>query len=205
MLDADGNVLTLECRRAGHQGLHGRPRSSASTSRSSSPPQDIAAGVPAAELKAAASAGRAKSEGWRVRKDGSVFWANVVITPVHGPRRPPARLRQGHARPERPAPHRRAGALAASAMQEFIAMLAHELRNPLAPIRNAVSSCRRIHGLPAPVQRVGDYRPPDRPPDTAGRRPARRRPHRHRQDRAAERARSTIDRWSSSASRRCGP
>ena len=46
--------------------------------------QDIAAGKPAgrAERRAAAQ-GRAESEGWRVRKDGSVFWANVVITPVH--------------------------------------------------------------------------------------------------------------------------
>jgi signal transduction histidine kinase len=34
-------------------------------------------------LVAAALQGRAEDEGWRVRKDGSRFWANVVITAVH--------------------------------------------------------------------------------------------------------------------------
>jgi signal transduction histidine kinase/DNA-binding response OmpR family regulator len=35
---------------------------------------------PAEELRVAAKEGRAEDEGWRVRKDGSRFWANVVIT-----------------------------------------------------------------------------------------------------------------------------
>ncbi|CAG9229702.1 Histidine kinase [Paraburkholderia sabiae] len=39
-----------------------------------------ASGVPDAALKAAASSGRYVSEGWRVRKDGTRFWANVVMT-----------------------------------------------------------------------------------------------------------------------------
>ncbi|WP_343654735.1 PAS domain S-box protein [Paraburkholderia caribensis] len=39
-----------------------------------------ASGVPEAALKAAASSGRYVTEGWRVRKDGSRFWANVVMT-----------------------------------------------------------------------------------------------------------------------------
>jgi PAS domain S-box-containing protein len=42
---------------------------------------DRDAGVPAQELVAAAE-GRYEGEGWRVRKDGSRFWANVVITPL---------------------------------------------------------------------------------------------------------------------------
>jgi len=37
-------------------------------------------GLPLRELKIAASEGRFEDEGWRVRKDGSRFWANVVIT-----------------------------------------------------------------------------------------------------------------------------
>src|SRR5690242_12479474 len=37
-------------------------------------------GWPAHELKVAALEGRFEDEGWRVRKDGSRFWANVVIT-----------------------------------------------------------------------------------------------------------------------------
>ncbi len=42
-----------------------------------------AAGKPALELKIARAEGRFEEEGWRVRKDGSRFWANVVITAVH--------------------------------------------------------------------------------------------------------------------------
>jgi PAS domain S-box-containing protein len=44
------------------------------------PETDLAAGKPALGLKTAAEAGRYEDEGWRVRKDGSRFWANVVIT-----------------------------------------------------------------------------------------------------------------------------
>lgn len=44
------------------------------------PPQDIEAGKPAGELQIASRIGRFEEEGWRVRKDGSQFWANVVIT-----------------------------------------------------------------------------------------------------------------------------
>lgn len=43
----------------------------------------IAAGKPAKLLAEAASRGRVEDEGWRVRKDGSRLWANVVITAVH--------------------------------------------------------------------------------------------------------------------------
>jgi PAS domain S-box-containing protein len=46
------------------------------------PPEDIGAGKPGRELEIAASDGRLEDEGWRVRKDGSCFWANVVITPL---------------------------------------------------------------------------------------------------------------------------
>ena len=41
---------------------------------------DIDQGKPKAELLVAAAAGRSETEHWRVRKDGSRFWANVVIT-----------------------------------------------------------------------------------------------------------------------------
>jgi len=41
------------------------------------------AGVPARSLQVAATQGRFEAEGWRVRKDGSQFWANVVLDPVH--------------------------------------------------------------------------------------------------------------------------
>jgi PAS domain S-box-containing protein len=43
-------------------------------------PEDLAAGKPRALLDAAAAQGRVEAEGWRVRKGGSRFWADVVIT-----------------------------------------------------------------------------------------------------------------------------
>jgi PAS domain S-box-containing protein len=42
-----------------------------------------ASGVPDAALAAAADFGRHVTEGWRVRKDGTTFWANVVMTALH--------------------------------------------------------------------------------------------------------------------------
>jgi PAS domain S-box-containing protein len=47
-------------------------------------PKDVAAGVPAASLLAAENAGSFETEGWRVRQDGSAFWASVVITALFG-------------------------------------------------------------------------------------------------------------------------
>jgi PAS domain S-box-containing protein len=47
------------------------------------PPEDVAAGKPERELAEAAHTGRLEDEGWRVRKDGTRFWANVVITALY--------------------------------------------------------------------------------------------------------------------------
>ena len=44
------------------------------------PPESIASGLPQRELVGAARDGRYEDEGWRVRKDGTRFWANVIIT-----------------------------------------------------------------------------------------------------------------------------
>lgn len=45
---------------------------------------DRAAGRPARALRIAREAGRYEEEGWRVRKDGSFFWASVIIDPIRG-------------------------------------------------------------------------------------------------------------------------
>jgi light-regulated signal transduction histidine kinase (bacteriophytochrome) len=45
-------------------------------------PEDIALGKPTTELKSARGEGRFEDDSWRIRKDGSSFWANVVVTPL---------------------------------------------------------------------------------------------------------------------------
>jgi len=114
-------------------------------------PQDQQAGKPAAALALARANGRVEDEGWRVRKDGSLFWANVVITAIYN------RNQQlvGYAKVTRDmTERRRLEELERSSrmMSEFLAMLAHELRNPLAPIRNAVS-VMQLEPLTSPALR----------------------------------------------------
>lgn len=114
-------------------------------------PEDLEAGKPQAELKAALEHGRAEEEGWRVRRDGSVFWANVVIAPVYDT----GRQLRGFVKVTRDmTERRRLHELEKSSkrMSEFLAMLAHELRNPLAPIRNAITILQ-LEPSPSPLVR----------------------------------------------------
>jgi len=114
-------------------------------------PEDQQAGKPEQELLAAREHGRVEDEGWRVRKDGTLFWADVVVTAIHGP---DGELR-GFAKVTRDmSERRRLEELERSSrrMNEFLAMLAHELRNPLAPIRNAVT-IMQLEALTSPVLR----------------------------------------------------
>ena len=105
------------------------------------PEEAIRAGWPKTELELATRDGRFEDEGWRVRKDGTMFWANVVLTAL----RDDTGALRGFAKVTRDlTERRRMERLEADARQmgEFVAMLAHELRNPLAPIRSAVSVAR---------------------------------------------------------------
>ncbi len=62
------------------------------------PRESIERGKPQHELEVAAAEGRFEDEGWRIRKDGSRFWANVIITALRGRGWPAHRIFQGHAR-----------------------------------------------------------------------------------------------------------
>jgi len=100
--------------------------------------EDVEQGLPAKELRDCLQRGRTEEEGWRVRKDGSTFWANIVMVPMWGA----DGTHLGFAKVTRDmSESQRLRELEHSSrqMNEFLAMLAHELRNPLAPIRNAVS------------------------------------------------------------------
>jgi PAS domain S-box-containing protein len=48
------------------------------------PPEDVLRGKPDQELAVAAATGRFEDEGWRVRRDGSRYWANEVVTALRG-------------------------------------------------------------------------------------------------------------------------
>jgi PAS domain S-box-containing protein len=104
-------------------------------------PEDVAIGHPQRELAIAAKDGRFEEERPRLRKDGSEFWANVVITPVrdeHG-------TLMGFAKVTRDLTERRAAEQKAIedarrvarsesanvAKTEFLAAMSHELRTPL--------------------------------------------------------------------------
>lgn len=50
------------------------------------PPESLARGLPQHELEVASREGRFEDEGWRMRKDGTRFWANVVITALYDER-----------------------------------------------------------------------------------------------------------------------
>ena len=47
--------------------------------------EDIARGVPATALQTSERTGKFEAEGWRVRKDGTRFWAHVIIDPIRSP------------------------------------------------------------------------------------------------------------------------
>ena len=66
-------------------------------------PEDFEVGVPTRALETARETGRYEAEGWRVRKDGTRFWASVVIDAIRDEDGRADRLRQDHAGHDRQA------------------------------------------------------------------------------------------------------
>ncbi len=139
MLDADGRVVSWN---PGARRLKGYEASDV-IGRDFSMfyrPEDITAGRPVQNLEAARRDGRYEDESWRVRKDGSQFWASVTLSAVRDER---GTLR-GFAKVTRDLTHRKQEeetrlqlAQAAEAVRlrdAFLSVAAHELRTPLTPL-----------------------------------------------------------------------
>ncbi|WP_298401916.1 PAS domain-containing sensor histidine kinase [Sphingobium sp.] len=84
MLDPDGIVISWNAGARRFKGYAANEIIGQHFSRFYTP-EDQATGIPALALYTAEHDGRFEAEGWRVRKDGSQFWANVVIDPIRTP------------------------------------------------------------------------------------------------------------------------
>lgn len=118
----------------------------------------IESGWPEHELKVALAEGRFEDEGWRVRKDGSRFWADVIVTAL----RDEAGKPYAYAKVTRDMTHRReaeeqrmalraeqqsrvAAEEALAARDRFLSIASHELKTPIATLQLATESIARAH------------------------------------------------------------
>lgn len=132
MLDVEGNIISWNegARRIkGYESgeIIGRHFSRFYTAEA------LANKVPQTLLARALEKGSAEDEGWRVKKSGERFWGSVLITAV----RDEKGEHRGFVKITRDLTERRKSELAARASNRkdtFLATLAHELRNPLAPL-----------------------------------------------------------------------
>jgi PAS domain S-box-containing protein len=113
-------------------------------------PEDILTGEPEHELKTVLADGRADNNCWQIRKDGTQFWCRATVTPLldeNKQARSFARVMHDLTESEAAQDQRkRADSLAEANRnkEEFMALLSHELRSPLSPIRNALNILRQM-------------------------------------------------------------
>lgn len=106
-------------------------------------PEDIQARKPEKELEDALKNGRTQDEYWRVRKDGTTFWANVVITAIYND----MGVLKGFGKITRDLTERRESEKAAvkeagKLKSEFLANMSHEIRTPMNGIVSAANLLR---------------------------------------------------------------
>jgi PAS domain S-box-containing protein len=111
-------------------------------------PDEVAAGCCDRELEIAARTGRFEEEGWRVRKDGSRFWANVIITAIHdktGALLGFAKVIRDLTERRRLDDERLQRVRAEEALRirdEFLSIASHELKTPLTSLQIELYSMR---------------------------------------------------------------
>jgi PAS domain S-box-containing protein len=124
------------------------------------PQQDIEQGAPQRDLEVVTAKGRFEDEGWRVRKDASTFWANVVFTAI----RDNAGNLRGFAKLTRDLTERRkveaeltdaksTAEKANLAKSNFLSSMSHELRTPLNAILGFAQLMETDSPLPTPAQK----------------------------------------------------
>jgi PAS domain S-box-containing protein len=124
--------------------------------------EDVVTGQPEHELRTALTNGRADSVRWQARRDGTRFWCRATLTPLrdeHKQVRSFARVM--HDLTEIEAQHaqeKRADDLAEANRnkEEFMALLSHELRNPLSPILNALNILRQMKTNDPIIEQAGN-------------------------------------------------
>jgi PAS domain S-box-containing protein len=155
MVDLDGRIITWN---TGAERMKGYSSEEILGRRLSLfyEPRDVESGKPELGLKEAAATGRFEDEGWRVRKDGSRFWANVIITALNDG----AGKLRGFVKVTRDMSERKCAEEALQKLQtelahvtrvtmmgELAASIAHEINQPLgAIVNNSNVGLRLVNG-----------------------------------------------------------
>jgi len=158
MLDPQGRVMTWNNGAARFKGYTAQEIIGQHFSRFY-PPEDVARGKPAMELEIAIQEGRFEEEGWRLRKDGTPFWANVVISVI----RDGTGKLMGFAKVTRDLTDRRRAEEerlrlaqtqeAVKLRDEFLAIASHELKTPLTALQLQLQSLKaRLGSLDSKVR-----------------------------------------------------